>query len=219
MIWDQDLKSLSLRIGQAVAQYGADKVGVYLVSFDEVVPIFIEAQNQPELSMVKWYGSDGSALNDKLVRNLEAAVFAAKTGFVNPIYGVDNNSGYKFKLIDNQIQKIIGRVPRSYAEVAYDSFWVAALTENSTGGTKDINSLKKSFLQIANSYNGITGDTSLNEAGDRKHADYDFWAIRANNDNLNLFAWEQVGRFQFNATVKDPGLIQQIKSMSQKLKP
>jgi len=28
-------------------------------------------------------------------------------------------------------------------------------------------------LQIANSYNGITGDTSLNKAGDRKYGDYD----------------------------------------------
>ena len=83
--------------------------------------------------MVKWYGSDGSALNDKLVRNIEAAMFAAKTGFVNPIYGVENNNSYKFKLIDNEIQKIIGRVPRSYAEVTYDALWVAALTENSTG--------------------------------------------------------------------------------------
>jgi len=225
MIWDQDLRSLSLKISQAVAQYGADKVGVYLVSFDEVVPIFIEAQNEPVLSMVKWYGSDGSALNDKLVRNIEAAMFAAKTGFVNPIYGVDNNNGYKFKLIDNQIQKVIGRVPRSYAEVAYDSLWVAALTENSTGGTKDINSLKKSFLQIANSYTGITGDTSLNEAGDRKHADYDFWAIRANNGNSrnnnnndrSVFAWGQVGRYQSNTNINDTGLIQQIKSISPKL--
>ena len=222
MIWDQDLRSLSLKISQAVAQYGADKVGVYLVSFDEVVPIFIEAQNEPVLSMVKWYGSDGSALNDKLVRNIEAAMFAAKTGFVNPIYGVENNNGYKFKLVDNQIQKIIGRVPRSYAEVTYDSLWVAALTENSTGGTKDINSLKKSFLKVANSYTGITGDTSLNEAGDRKHADYDLWAIRANNGSSNnnhrsIFAWEQVGRFQFNASIKDKGLIQEIKSISQKM--
>jgi branched-chain amino acid transport system substrate-binding protein len=206
MIWDQDLRSLSLKISQAVTQYGADKVGVYLVSFDEVVPIFIEAQNEPVLSMVKWYGSDGSALNDKLVRNIEAAMFAAKTGFVNPIYGVENNNSYKFKLIDNQIQKIIGRVPRSYAEVAYDAFWVAALTENSTGGTKDIKPLKKTFLQIANSYTGITGDTSLNEAGDRKHADYDFWAIRANNGNINsndqsVFAWEKVGIFQSNTNI------------------
>jgi branched-chain amino acid transport system substrate-binding protein len=200
------LKALSLKISQAVGQYGTDKVGVYLVSFDEVVPIFIEAQNEPVLSMVKWYGSDGSALNDNLVRNIEAAMFAAKTGFVNPIYGVADNNNYKFKLVDSQIQKIIGRVPRSYAEVTYDSFWVAALTENSTGGTKDINSLKKSFLQIANSYTGITGNTSLNEAGDRKNADYDFWAIRANNGNSDssdqsIFAWKQVGRYQSNPTI------------------
>jgi hypothetical protein len=37
-----------------------------------------------------------------------------------------------FKIVDNQIQEMIGRVPRSYAEVAYDAFWVAALTENAT---------------------------------------------------------------------------------------
>ncbi len=214
MIWDQDLRSLSLKISQAVAQYGADKVGVYLVAFDEVVPIFIEAENQPGLSMVKWYGSDGSALNDKLVRNIEAAMFAAKTGFVNPIYGVDNNNSYKFRLVDNQIQKAIGRVPRSYAEVAYDAFWVAALTENITGGTKDINSLKKTFLQISDSYAGITGDTSLNEAGDRTHGDYDFWAIRPNNsDDQSHFAWAVADRFQSNTNIKDTGSIQQIKSI------
>ena len=214
MIWDQDLRSLSFKISLAVAQYGADKVGVYLVAFDEVVPIFIEAENQPGLSMVKWYGSDGSALNDKLVRNIEAAMFAAKTGFVNPIYGVDNNNSYKFRVVDNQIQKAIGRVPRSYAEVAYDAFWVAALTENITGGTKDVNSLKKTFLQISNSYAGITGDTSLNEAGDRKHGEYDFWAIRPNNsDDQSHFAWAVADRFQSNTNIKDTGSIQQIKSI------
>jgi hypothetical protein len=59
---------------------------------------------------------------------------------------------------------------------------------------------------VANSYTGVTGDTSLNEAGDRKHADYDFWAIRANNGNSNsndqsVFAWGQVGRFQSNTNI------------------
>jgi branched-chain amino acid transport system substrate-binding protein len=209
IIWDQDLRSLSSKVTQAVAQYGADKVGVYLVAFDEVVPIFIEAQNQPVLSMVKWYGSGTSALNNKLVRNIDAAMFAAKTGFVNPIYGVDNNNSYKFKLVDNQIQEMIGRVPRSYAEVAYDAFWVAALTENATAGTKDINSLKKTFLQIADSYTGITGNTSLNEAGYRKYGDYDFWAVKANNGNNNdrsAFEWKQVGTFKSNANITN-GLI------------
>ncbi|MGB8937669.1 MAG: penicillin-binding protein activator [Candidatus Nitrosopolaris sp.] len=205
IVWDQDLRSLSSKVTQAVAHYGADKVGVYLVAFDEVVPIFIEAQNQPVLSMVKWYGSGTSALNNKLVRNIEAAMFAAKTGFVNPIYSVDNNNNsYKFKLVDYQIQEMIGRVPRSYAEVAYDAFWVAAITENVTAGTKDINSLKKTFLQIANSYTGITGNTSLDEAGYRKYGDYDFWAVKANsgnNNDRNAFEWKQVGRFKSNANI------------------
>jgi hypothetical protein len=156
---------LSSKVSQAVTRYGADKVGVYLVAFDEVAPIFIGAQNQPVLSTVKWYGSDGSVLNNKLVRNKEAAMFAVKTDFVNPIYAVDNNNSSKFKLVDNKIQEMIGRVPRTYAEVAYDAFWVAALTENATAGSNDIDYLKKTFLQIANSYNGITGDTSLNKAG------------------------------------------------------
>lgn len=80
IVWSQDLKSLSSKVSEALTHYGANKVGVYLVAFDEVAPIFIGAQNQPVLSTVKWYGSDGSVLNNKLVRNKEAAMFAEKYG-------------------------------------------------------------------------------------------------------------------------------------------
>jgi len=73
---------------------------------------------------------------------------------------------------------MIDRIPRSYAEVAYDAFWVAALTENAAAGTKDINFLRKTFLQIANSYTGITGNTSLDEAGYRKYGDTIFGLSR-----------------------------------------
>jgi len=191
IIWSQDLKSLASKVSQAVTHYGAGKVGVYLVAFDEVAPIYIGAQNLPVLSDVKWFGSDGSVLNNKLLKNMDAVLFAVKTGFVNPIYAVDNKS-YKFKLIENQIQEMIGRAHRAYAEVTYDAFWVAALTENATLGTKDINYLKKTFVQIANSHTGITGDTSLNEEGDRKYGDYDFWAIKPGTNNN--FVWTQVGR-------------------------
>jgi len=69
IIWGQDLKSLASKISQAINHYGTDKVGVYLVAFDEVAPIFIGAQNQPVLATVKWFGSDGSVLNNKLVKN------------------------------------------------------------------------------------------------------------------------------------------------------
>ena len=72
IVWDQDLKALDSKINQAISQYGKDKIGVYFVGFDEIAPIFIQAQNHPTLSKVRWYGSDGSALNNKLIRNTDA---------------------------------------------------------------------------------------------------------------------------------------------------
>ena len=81
IIWNQQLSSLSSKLIQAIAQYGSDKVGVYLVAFDEVVPILIQAQDHPEFSRVKWYGSDGTALNNGLIKNFERRYLCRKNGF------------------------------------------------------------------------------------------------------------------------------------------
>jgi branched-chain amino acid transport system substrate-binding protein len=195
IIWDQDLKSLDFKVNQAISQYGVDKVGVYFVAYDEVVPIFIQAQNHPLLSKIKWYGSDGSALNNKIIRNAEAAAFAVKTSFTTPIYGVENDNDEKFKHIEAQIHEQIERTPRSYASVAYDILWVASLAENNTKATRDDNYLKSTLVKIADSYNGITGNTSLNQFGDRKYGDYDFWAIGNSKSVHDSFTWKRVGKY------------------------
>ena len=57
IIWDQELKSLNHKVSKGAEQYGVDRVGVYLISYDEVVPILIQAQNHPILDRVKWYGA------------------------------------------------------------------------------------------------------------------------------------------------------------------
>ncbi len=200
IVWDQDLRSLSSKLNQAISTYGGDanKVAVYFVAFDEVVPIFIQAQSHSLLSEVKWYGSDGTALNNKLLKNEESAMFSVKTNFVNPIYGVNNDNNEKYKQVVSRIQENIGRTSRSYASVAYDALWVAALAENDTQATSNINYLKNTFVKIANSYNGITGITGLNQNGDRKYGDYDFWAVAKNNNDISThdaFTWKRVSKY------------------------
>jgi branched-chain amino acid transport system substrate-binding protein len=197
IIWNQQLSSLSSKLIQAIAQDGANKVGVYLVAFDEVVPILIQAQDHPEFSRVKWYGSDGTALNNGLIKNHDAAIFAEKTAFLNPVYGVQptNTNSIRYNHIQSEIQNMIGRIPRSYASVAYDSLWLAALTENATVLTmmpNDVNFLKKTFVHIADSYSGITGNTGLNAAGDRSYGNYDFWAIKQGSNGA--FTWQLVNK-------------------------
>ena len=199
IVWDQDLRSLSSKLNQAISIYGANKVAVYIVAFDEVVPIFIQTQSHPVLSTVKWYGSDGSALNNKLVKNTEAATFSVKTNFLNPIYGVENDNNGDFKHIVSQIKESIDRTPRSYASVAYDTLWVRHSAENDTKATNNINYLKNILVRIANSYNGVTGNTELDQNGDRKYGDYDFWAVtrnnNTNNDTHDAFTWKRVSKY------------------------
>jgi hypothetical protein len=119
------LRSLTSKASEAVKQkqHRDDKVAVYIVAFDQIVPIMIQANRHEGFESVRWYGSDGSAQNEGLLKNLDAAEFAAKTNFLNAIYGINGNE--IFKKLEARIVEEIGRVPRSYAEVTYDEFWVA----------------------------------------------------------------------------------------------
>jgi ABC-type branched-subunit amino acid transport system substrate-binding protein len=195
IVWEQELRSLSSKVNDAVSQYGADKVGVYIVAFDEIVPIMIQANRHQDLQSVRWYGSDGSAQNEGLIKNVEAAEFAVKTNFLNPIYRVEASDS--FNKLEERIVEEIDRVPRSYAEVAYDEFWVAALTLNKYTGTQkdDIGSLRQTFVNTTNFYIGVTGRTELNDAGDRINGSYDFWAIQPLSKDVNnkgSFEWMDV---------------------------
>lgn len=189
----QYVNTLSSETAKATAQHGTSKVGIYLVAFGtDLVPIFIQAQDHPVLSKVKWYGSGSTAQDQTLVRNSSASLFAIKIGFLSPL-GV-NQTNEKFNLLQSRIKNTTGAGSISYTSyTAYDALWVAALTENVTNGiTNNVDTLKKTFTQIADSYIGATGNTSLNAAGDRKYAHYDFWIVKKDAPpNTNSFHWER----------------------------
>jgi branched-chain amino acid transport system substrate-binding protein len=197
IIWDQELNALETKLKKAASIYGINKVGIYLVAFDEVAPIFIQAQGHDILSSVRWFGSDGSALNNKIIKNADAAIFATKTGFANPIFGVENVSNSKFKRVEALIEKNIERLPRSYASTAYDALWVAALDENQTKESSNIEQLKNVFTRIASSYNGITGNVSLDQNGDRRYGDYEYWAVTEGRNNSASHVWKPIGRLVY----------------------
>ncbi|MFC1904455.1 penicillin-binding protein activator [Chloroflexota bacterium] len=198
--FSSEIESLSSKVSQAVAQYGASAVAVHLMAFEEVVPIFSQLEQQNTiLSTIKWYGSDGSALNKVLIDNVPAARFAVITDFSNPTHGAGQTEEYI--LVMEQVQKKIGRTPEYSAFSAYDALWLATKTYLVTG-TKEPDALKKALRQEAGQYFGATGWTILNEVGDREFGDYDFWAVKEEN---GAFQWQRVARYQ-----SDPGLPERL---------
>jgi len=121
-------------------------------------------------------------------------MFSIKTGFLNPMYGIEENNE-RLKLLEEEIEHKTGIHPNIYASIGYDAFRVAALTQNATVATNDFSSLKNTLVHKANSYLGVTGNTTLNDAGDRKYGNYDFWAVAEKEDH-DGFYWERVGKYQ-----------------------
>lgn len=112
-----------------------------------------------------------------------------KTNFSNPLYSIDSESK-KYHELKEMLEKQLHEVGSiTYPALAYDSYWIAALSldKNNTTFNKSSENLTKSFKDIivetAESFDeGISGKIKLNKAGDRIGGNYDFWIVAKNND-------------------------------------
>jgi hypothetical protein len=60
------------------------------------------------------------------------AILISLFGFPTPIYAVEDDNDERLIRVEAQIYEQIERTPRSYASVAYDALWEAALAVNNT---------------------------------------------------------------------------------------
>lgn len=170
--------TLQAQVKQAIAQEGAARVAVYLAGFDEAASLFASADDDPLLGSVRWYGSDGVAQSEALLANAQAAAFAMHTGYPNPIFGRDEGARDIWEPLVQRIRERTNLEPDAFALAVYDAVWVVARGYIASGAPQEIEKLKQAIATAAASGYGATGWMVLNEAGDRRYGDFDFWAIR-----------------------------------------
>jgi len=190
------INKLSFIVKEGKSRFGPGRIGVYMVSFDEAIPLMAMASRDSELSSVRWFGSDGIANASILVENSTAAQFAYKTGLVCPIYGVlpgqliRNMSDYENVI--EEIRQQTGSSPSGYALASNDARGSAS-ESMILGGSGNTSQLKEALTNVANRFTGITGPLSLNDAGDRESATYQFLAVNKTNNN---YFWQIAGDFR-----------------------
>lgn len=187
------ISALDAQVGQAVKQHGAEQVGVYLAGFNEVAALLASAGVDPVLGSVRWYGSDGTAHSDALVSNGQAAQFAIRVGYPNPIFGLDEGARDIWQPLAEKIRARTQLEPDAFALAVYDAVWVVARGYVASGATLGIRELKEAFTTAAATGFGATGWMVLNEAGDRKYGDFDFWAVRQLGGEPR---WTRVARYE-----------------------
>ena len=195
IMWNQDLEKLSGIVSDAVRKYGVHSVGVYIISYDEITPILIQAPLYGMLEKVRWYGSDSIAQNHHITKNVDSAMFAMKTNFTNPLYSISNETAESHALEKELEKKLHEAGSITYPAIAYDSYWIAAqsLDKNSTI-ISDKENFSKSFKELvvetAESFEGMSGRIKLNAAGDRIGGNYDFWIVGKDKDTQS-YEWEK----------------------------
>jgi len=209
LMWNQELEKLNAIVSDAVKKYGANSVGVYAISFDEITPILIQSPLYEILGKVRWYGSDSIAQNHHITKNVDSAFFAMKTNFSNPLYSIDSESK-KLHDLEEVLEKQLHEVSSiTYPALAYDSYWVAALSldKNNTTFNNSNENLTKSFkeiiLETAELFDeGISGEIKLNKAGDRIGGNYDFWIVAKDNDTQH-YEWEKEHNFRTESSFNE----------------
>lgn len=186
------LSTLKSKLQNYIAAQGAEKVAVYLASFDECVSLFNEAANDPVFSLVQWYGGDGVVLSTALTGDAKAAAFAATTKFIAPNFGLPALAHPDLAAIAAKIKTDTGIEPDAYALAAYDAVWVIAKTVTAlhiSNSSYDLT--KKVFNMESSKYFGITGPLLLNTAGDRSTGSFDYWGIVLEGGS---YKWKLVGK-------------------------
>lgn len=184
--------SIKSQLNIFIGAYGADKVGVYLASFDEGIEIFKLATKDSVLSGVKWFGADGVVLSTAFISDPVVAEFVIKTEFFAPAFGLPVSTEAQWKPIASLIKTRTGIEPDAFALAVYDALWTITYTIEANGGhTNDFAKLKSLFIEQANKHNGIVGAGALDAAGDRATGTFDYFSIVKQG---NSYVWKIVGK-------------------------
>jgi ABC-type branched-subunit amino acid transport system substrate-binding protein len=77
----------------------------------------------------------------------------------------------KFNEFSTRIEEICDYYPSIYAASAYDACWLYAYSIIETG-SMNVTSIKEVLPEVSNGYIGVSGDCTMNAAGDKNDSDY-----------------------------------------------
>lgn len=173
---------------------------VLTASFDEITDIFLQAPAYPSLATVKWYGSDGSAQNERLAATPAAAAYAAARSFTCPIEHVfiqhapQPNSITKLVIRDD-IREAYNGIPALYAYPAWDALWIIVTALLDSEWSTDPTVLLSAVLSGSDHYIGMSNFMGLDANGDRKYGDYAFFTM---TQGTTAYTWNPFATFHYH---------------------
>ena len=165
---------LAERVQAMADEYGADKVAVLIIGYDEVLNIVQGASNYDILEQVRWFAGESIAKESFILQDEIASEFVNTVELT--AFQIFENRGDKFDRITQHIVDKFGVDPATYVYQSYDASWLIGLSILEAG-TDDTDAIKATLPRVAFTYQGALGSTKLNDAGDLLPLDLAIWQV------------------------------------------
>lgn len=168
---------------------GTGKPCVLLVAFSEASQLLNQITEYPLLLNTTWFGTDGTVECLQIID--DAGQPASEVKLYCPMQAPDpSNQWYQEINAEYKTQYIVDMPSRE--ALTYDCCWLMAhcvIDTNTTDGPTILNSI----IDVSRNHNGITGDLSLDEYGDRANYSY---AIYRYIESDGLYGSERCGFYR-----------------------
>jgi branched-chain amino acid transport system substrate-binding protein len=168
--WSSYLQTAENKLSAAVATYGADRIAIELISFQEGVNIITQAQDYPTIYGVKWFGSDGTSNTQQFID--DSPTQAKKLSVYSTLAAPAASS--KYSALYDRYFALVSQPFQYYSACSYDIGTVIMMSmfEKQSDVAKDIIALQS---PICFDTWGCSGWCLLNADGDRQAGNYDIW--------------------------------------------
>ena len=171
-----DVSLLAEKVQQMVDEYGADKVAVLMIGYDESVTIVNSASIYDVLDEVRWFGAETFVGVSYFAEDRIANEFINSVNFTALFVSDEGNTGGSHDRVIEHVRSEFGTDPASYVAQAYDAAWLIGLSILEAG-TDDTEAVKAALPRVASTYSGALASTEMNENGDLVPLDLAIWQV------------------------------------------
>lgn len=180
------LTQLQSDYNSAVASYGASKVAVVAMEFDELAATLNQAKSYPPLLSAQWFTDDTEVEDSAIVSN--AASLAAGVHLFGTVFTPTNSS--RLTAFNNEYYAALHQYPNAYTDALYDGVWLAALSILAAGSDNGA-AVSAALPHVADNFYGVSGWMGLDSNGNRAASNYNIYEV--NPVNSTSYAWDLVG--------------------------
>ena len=171
------LATMDSLLEAAAAEYGADKIGIQVMMFDEVVVMVSQTPDYPYVADAIWMGTESGGRSQRMIDDAQ--------GLQNPQGHFSSlmtpAKSWKWVALDEKYYDLVAQPASFYTATGNDAAWCLALS-HIEAGSLDANDVAPLWPDVPRNFFGASGWVDLDDNGDRAAGVFDIWGFSTETD-------------------------------------